>query len=58
MFYASFLHKKYCIALSQDTHDKYHQFCKAQTNKTNYAWTYSMLAVIPWENVHSYWYQY
>ena len=50
--------KKYCITISQDVNDKYHQFCKAQTQKTNYASTYSMLALTPWENVTSYWYLY
>ncbi|MCQ2410704.1 MAG: type II secretion system GspH family protein [Elusimicrobiaceae bacterium] len=36
--------KKYCIAISEDVSDKYHQFCKAQTQKTDYDFVYSMLA--------------
>ena len=48
--------KKYCIAISGNVNDKYHKFCKAQTQQTQHQFTYGLVGL---ENGHtSYWYAY
>ena len=49
---------KYCLAISDDVNDKYHQFCKAQTQKTNYAFRYGILSITPGVYKSASWYLY
>ncbi len=50
--------KRYCLAISEDVNDKYHQFCKTQTKKTDYAFRYGILSVTPGVYKTASWYAY